>query len=374
MNLTLMMLIAVSFLVTAMCWYFVRDDRFGNGPIITGTVGIVSVVVAIFGFYQGKAGMSLDYEFLNGEIIQKRVDKVSCEHSYSCNCTTSTSCSGSGASRSCSTSTHCQTCYEHSHDFDWMIISNVGDLKVKRIDPQGVKTPPRWQSAVLHEPFAARHEFTNYIKGAGNNILTVKSEMLETKFKGLIPEYPISIYDLYRAQRAVAVGVKVPDLNLWNDDISNALRTLGPNRQANLIILFVNTADPGYEQALDSAWLGGKKNDIIVIVGTSEYPKINFVRVMSWTDKEIFKIKLRDSLESNGEIDREFFMKEIMRITMQDFKRKSMKDFAYLEHEIEPPTWMIVSTIFAILLVGGIGIGYYTLNNRGNKRRSYRWR
>ena len=121
----------------------------------------------------------------------------------------------------------------------------------------------------------------------------------------MVPTYPKNIQDYYRINRAISVGVAVPDIQQWNADISNILKQLGPQKQANVIVLFVNTNDPQYEYALRSAWLGGKKNDIVVMIGSTEYPKIDWVRVMSWTDKEIFKIELRDAIQELENIDRE---------------------------------------------------------------------
>lgn len=323
------------------------------GILIAALIGLSLVM-----FFTGKAGKTLDVEILNGEVVNKLSEKVSCSHDYQCNCRSVTTCSGSGKDRTCSTSQVCDTCYEHSYDVDWTVKSNIGDSKISRVDRQGLQMPERWRQTKIGEPYSDTHLHTNYIKGVPDSIFHVTDALHTKKFANMIPEYPKEIYDYYRINRAMSVGVPVPDLQQWSDDISTILKQLGPQKQANIIVLFVNTNDPNYEFALRAAWLGGKKNDIIVVLGATEYPKIDFARVMSWTDKEIFKVKLRDELTDMETIDRVKIIESIRTLTATEFKRKSMKDFAYLDNEIDPPNWVIWLTFIIIILSPGI-VGFY---------------
>lgn len=317
---------------------------------IVGILAAVFLGISLIGFFTGKAGKTMDVEIWNGEVTGKAQEQVSCEHSYSCNCKQVTSCTGSGSSRSCSTSTSCDTCYEHSHDYDWVVKSNVGNKNISRVDRQGVHTPPRWASVQIGEPFSRENIHTNYVKAVPDSIFHASDKMIATQFASMIPAYPKQIYDYYRINRALTVGVPVPDLQQWSDDISRILKQLGPQKQANVIVVFVKTADTNYEYALRAAWLGAKKNDIVVIIGTTDYPKIDFVRILSWTDKEIFKVELRDAIQELETIDREKIIYAIFTYTLRDFKRKSMKDFEYLSNEIDPPNWVIV-LVFIVMLV-----------------------
>ena len=312
------------------------------------------LILAFFAFYMGKAGQTMDVEILNGEVTGKHHEKVSCEHSYSCNCRQVQSCStDSKGSRSCSSSTVCDTCYEHSFDIDWIVDSNIGHSRISRVDRQGTSTPPRWAATQIGEPYADTHIHTNYVKAVPESVFHLSDKLIAEKFKNMIPAYPKEIYDYYRINRALTVGVNVPDLQQWSNDLSTILKQLGPQKQANIITLFVNTDDPSYEYALRQAWLGAKKNDIVVIFGTTQYPNIDWVRVMSWTDKEIFRVQLRDSLEEMKTIERVPMINLIKELTLKEFKRKSMKDFAYLENEIDPPTWVIILAIVIMLGVAG---------------------
>ena len=369
MNITLVLMI-ISAIALPLIVKAVKKDMEWRVIAILMSVGIL---VSAAAFYAGKAGKTLDVEVWNGEVTGKEQERVSCSHSYSCNCKQVTSCSGSGSNRSCSTSTSCDTCYEHSHDYDWVVHSNVGDVTIDRVDRQGVHAPPRWSATRIGEPFSKEHLHTNYIKAVPESVLNTAQNMTSAKFANMIPAYPRAVYDYYRLNRALTVGVPVPDLQAWSDDISGILKQLGPQKQANVIVVFVKTNDPNYEYALKSAWLGGKKNDIVVIIGTTEYPKIDFVRIMSWTDKEIFKVKLRDALQDMETIDRTTIIEAIRATTMAEFKRKSMKDFEYLDNEIEPPTWVIVLA-FIILIAGNVGAVIYFNKTAVVYGRRYRFR
>ena len=315
------------------------------------------LILACFAFYMGKAGQTMDVEVLNGEVTGKHNERVSCEHSYQCNCRQVQSCStDSRGQRSCTSTTVCDTCYEHSYDVDWIVDSNIGHSRISRVDRQGLSTPGRWAATQVGEPYADTHIHTNYVKAVPESVFHLSDKLIAEKFKTMIPAYPKEIYDYYRINRALTVGVNVPDLQLWSNDISTILKQLGPQKQANIITLFVNTDDPAYEYALRQAWLGAKKNDIVVLFGTTQYPKIDWVRVMSWTDKEIFKVQLRDALQDMGTIDRMTMIPVIKDLTLKEFKRKSMKDFAYLENEIDPPTWVIILAI--VLMIGVAGFIY----------------
>lgn len=319
------------------------------------TLQVVLVCLLVAGVWQlGKFSKTFDTEILNGQITGKERKKVSCEHSYECNCTDA--CSGSGKDRSCSRV--CQTCYEHSYDISWFVYDNVDNsFTVDRVDSQGLNQPPRWGLFQPGQPYAASHHFTNYIKAVPESVFNFSFVGLE-QFKPLIPVYPNSPYDYQYVDRVLPMGVAVPDIRNWNYDLAMTLRDLGPKKQANVVIVMVKTPERAYINALRSAWLGGKKNDIVVVLGVPEYPKIAWAEVMSWSDKELFKVQLRDSIQELGTVDREKIIGLIHDQTLQNFTRKRMNDFKYLEYEIQPDDWVIaLAALLAVL--GSIGLSFY---------------
>jgi hypothetical protein len=211
------------------------------------------------------------------------------------------------------------------------------------------------------DPVAAARAYTNYIKAVPESLFHAKIS-LSKQYADKIPPYPSQIYDYYNINRVLSVGVPVPDLPAWNTGVSQIMRKLGPQRHANVVIVFVNDANSSYVHALEGAWLGGKKNDVVVVVGTTSYPTIEWVRIMSWTDKEIFKVQLRDELQALGTVDRSAFLGIIEKHTMATFVRKSMKDFEYLKEEIEPPLWVVV--LAGVLgLLAALGSTYFFYRN-----------
>lgn len=286
-------------------------------------------------------------EVLNGEVTGKEKLRVSCEHSYPCNCTTH--CSGTGSSRSCYTT--CQTCHLHSYDISWRVYTNLEnfDFDVDRLSSQGLEEPPRWTKVEKGQPVAMTHRYTWYVKAAKNTLFNTQGGVVE-KFASLLPEYPKRVYDYHYLDRVLAVGVKVPDLKDWNEQLALALRELGPKRQANVVVVLANTADQLYLEALRAKWLGGEKNDVVVVLGTPEYPAIAWAGVITWSDSELFKVKLRDDLASLREARVDEVIPVIKADVLAGFKRKENRDFEYLKKDVKPPVWVLA-------LAGLLGVG-----------------
>lgn len=334
-------------LVFPLLWPFAAKALFKHEYTL-GELGLnIVIVVAIVsaGWYAGRYSQMVDEEVLNGQLVSKDTQKVSCEHSYQCNCREV--CSGSGQNRSCSQT--CDTCYEHSYDFDHNLRTTAGDLKVPRIDRQGSKIPPRWTAATIGDPVAISHDFENYIKAAPDSLFSAVAEQtVLAQFGAQVPAYPLGIFDLHYLNRVLATGVSVPDLADWNKDLAMRLRTLGPAKQVNWIVVITKEPSPLFAEALRVKWLGGKKNDVVVVLGAPAYPKLEWARVVSWTDQALFKVQLQDDLMDLPELTHAGVLNLVEKHTAATFKRKPMADFSYLLNEIVPPTWVIV-----LLALGG---------------------
>ena len=311
----------------------------------------IGVIVVAGGWQLGRYAKAVDTEIINGQVVGKTSDEVSCSHSYSCNCRQT--CTGSGSNQSCSQV--CDTCYEHNHDVDWNLHTTVGRITIDRIDRQGVDEPPRYSRAAVGDPVAKTHRFQNYIKAAPDSLFNTLSEKKSfERFQSKVPEYPAHIYDYHYINRVLTVGSPVSDLAQWNADLSMRLRTLGPAKQANVVLVFTSEQDPDFANALKSAWLGGKKNDVIVVIGTPAYPTIEWVRVLSWTDRELFKVQLRDAIMDLKTVDRNAILDTVENLITSGFQRKHMADFEYLKNQIEPPTWAIV-LLFILSVLASVG-------------------
>lgn len=321
---------------------------------------LLSVLVLSCVYFAGRAGMTWDTEIWNGKITGKERTHGHYLRPYTCNCRTS--CTGSGKDQSCSTT--CDTCYEDRYTVDWTANSTIGPFTIEHFDSGSSSVyrspdPHRYSIIERNDPCSRARSFTNYVKAVPESLFHANPVLIK-KFEGMIPQYPGRVYDHYHVDRALAVKVPVPDLKEWNQGISLILRELGPNKQANVIVVMVNTDDPNYQYALEGAWIGGKKNDIIVIMGITQWPQIQWVAVSSWSKAEMFKVQLRDSIMALGEVKRDEILKLIEQHTAKSFERRHMKEFEYLANEIEPPMWVIVLALILSLLASiGASIYFY---------------
>lgn len=368
-------------LIFPLIWPFVskliwpREISWGE---ISAQVVIVSLIVA--GVYQlGRFGKTSDIEIHNGQVIQKHRDHGEYTESYQCNCYTT--CSGSGNNRSCSQ--HCSTCYREHYTVKWYLSSTVGTISIDNRDwtsraVYALPNPGEYEHAWIGEPCSKPSSFTNYIKAVPESLFGQISKLSRNKFPGKIPTYPL-ITNIYHIARVINVGANLDShtLTLFNDQLNEANKTLGPSKQANVIVIVTNITDPMYRYSVENAWLGGKKNDVVVFIGSSDGQKIDWVDVMTWAlnrGNGLFHATLRDDLLSIGRLDSEKLVSVISSDTARLFTRPHMKDFEYLDKEIEPPTWvLILGLILGILCSLGCTFFFWKIvhDQRGYYRSRY---
>lgn len=329
---------------------------FGKGRTVTIPEFIVQEVVIIIiiasGYYLALSSKSSDTELWNGVIARKWQDTQSCCHSYPCNC--HEVCSGSGEDRSCSEI--CDTCYEHSNDISWEAISSNQELVFSdRCNSPSSSPPERWNQIIVGEPTAVEHSYTNYIKGNPDSIL--RRQGYEEKYKGRIPRYP-KVYDHYRAERFLVLGLSVPDRRETSAKLNALNGEFGAAKQVDIILILTNMDDPEYAEAVREAWLGGKKNDVVIVVGAPSFPKLSWVSVLSWSKSEDMKIAIRDKLLAMPTWSGSEALKIIRHEVGNRFVRRRWQDFDYLKSTIEPS----VSMQWTLGIVGvllSIGLSFY---------------
>ena len=202
-------------------------------------LNIAIVALAAGAVWQlGKNYMTTDVEIWNGQVTGKEKEWVSCEHSYSCNCRSN----GNGG-------TTCDICHEHSNDWDWNVESTAGDFTIDRVDRRGSKEPPRWTAVAPGQPVAQAKSFTNYVKAVPHSLFNTNQQALG-KYGAEVPPYPSDVYDYHYINRILSVGVSIPDVTTWNHNLALMLRTPGPSKQVNVIIVVTKNADPTFEYAL----------------------------------------------------------------------------------------------------------------------------
>lgn len=292
-------------------------------------------------------------EIWNGVVTRKSAERVSCSHSYECNCTYSESCDSKG--KNCHTDKHCQTCYEHDYDIDWNVYtSNQETFTIDRVDRQGLHQPQRFAQVIIGEPTATEHSYTNYIKAAPESLFRT------TGYDNIaVPKYP-EVFDYYRLNHVLGDLGNIPEIQKWQDDLNTLNGQIGAWKQANVYVVFTRQTKDFFN-ALQQKWLGGQKNDIVIVIGLSKaVNNIEWVNVMAWSKTKDVHIQLRDSISSIGFLERTKVLEAIKHDVIKYYDRKPMKDFEYLKASIVPTlTQWIVSIVFGVLVSIGLCIFFH---------------
>lgn len=337
--------------------YYSRYNREQEITLGEFVVQIFATIV-IVGMFVGIISCQnlIHTEIWNGYVVKKKRDKVSCRHSYSCNCRTV--CSGSGKNRSCRTV--CDTCYEHSYDVDWTIYDNTGQsFDIDTADRRGLIEPKFWTSARVGDPTAHTHSYKNYIKASPGSLF--RKQGLLKKYKDVLPKYPIKVYDYYNLDRVVLVGTKLNNLARWNKELSIVNSKVGILKECNAIIVIVKNQPREYLYALEQHWVGGNKNDVVLVISVTDDDTIVWANIIALVQESIFKVELRDGVEEISTIKHMDKIIEVLYVTiMESYNRKEMKNFKYLSSIITPtPTQYVMAILISTLLSIGLSIFFH---------------
>jgi len=293
-----------------------------------------------------------DTEVWNAKVVSKAREEGPCVHAYPCNCRM-VSCG-----KDCEY-LHCDICFMHSYDVSWYVRNNIGErFTISTVDMQGLIEPKRWTVVEKDDPTSTTHGYTNYIKAAPGTLFKRESEF--EKFAATLPAYPLDTYDYYHLNRVIPVGVNLPDLNHWNGHLMVMNSNLGPAKKVNVVVVVVVNQPPEWFHALEAKWVGGKKNDVIPVIGVNPDLTIRWVDVMAWVKSAMVKVTIRDDLLALGKLDRLPVMDIIGRNIVQHYVRQPMSEFEYLKASITPsPTAWIISLLVGMLVAVGLGIFFY---------------
>ena len=293
-----------------------------------------------------------------------------------------TSCSGSGKDQSCTTRMESRIDY---HPPSWHLVTSNGEdvstsgdvystyvnhfgnqVFVSQIHPGQVSfgdgnmyyTSWKGESEKMI-PTAVEHPFINYLR-ASQSITKVQGAV--GPYTELLVPYPrvgLGRFGNINANRVIVA--RSPVSSEWvsrvNDGLSRMLAVLGSEKQVNAIVYIAN-ADIGFFQALKEFWTDGKKNDVIVVIGSKDGHTIDWVQVQAWTKIELFKIRLADEIRDLKMLDSNEdkivgVMTENIRKPASDggFQRMPMAELEYLLAEIHLPLWATFLMIVLNILV-----------------------
>lgn len=336
-------------LLFPLIWPFIAK-RIWNAKITWTEMGlnIVIITVMVVATVQlGKWGATQDTEIWNGAVTNKKVEDGSYVRSYECNCTTSTDSNGNST-------TTCQTCYEDHYTRSYDGFTTVGNFTFDYIDStsrsrrNNFPPPASYKNCVIGEPASREHDYTNYVQAVPQSLFNDDSKLAE-QYASQIPAYP-KVFGFYRISRVLNVGSRVPGTvqSDLNKQLNEALITLGRSKQANIIVILTGISDPSYRYAIENAWLGGEKNDVIVFIGTQDGKTVQWADVMTWAlnaGNELFHVKMRDGLKTTP-IDSTQLSTFIASTIAEHYDRPEMASYQYLEKEVKPAPWVMGLAIF----------------------------
>lgn len=328
--------------------------------VVVGVIGI--------GYAIGRSDRKADTEIWNGTISRKWTELVSCCHSYDCNphmCVRP--CLDSDGDLSTCIETCYDTCYHHKADVAYHAVTSNGESVFDDgCHPPDAAPPAHWSTIVEGEPTAVEHGFENYIKAAPG-AFPWKEDFAE-KYRAQLPAYP-RVHDLYRVTRVLAQGVTRQDLGALDRRLAGINGRLGRQKQVNIFLVLTSVANSEYTDALSAAWLGGKKNDLIVVIGLPSGSEIAWVRVISWTKVDAVKQGIEKGVLHLGTFRGEEIARVIEGEVAERFVRRPMADFAYLKASIEPtPTALWVLFTIGLLLALGLQWFFWANDVFGEER------
>lgn len=318
-----------------------------------------SVLMICIIYYSSMYSEMADTQVLSGYVTKKDTEIVHCRHSYECPpCYYTTTTTGTGKNRRTHRTKHCSTCYRHPFDKDWTVYSTLGNYDISKVDSQGLIEPKRWTVAYEKEPVAKTVMYTNYVKGAKDSLFNLKQYK---NSKETFPVYPDDVYDLYRIDRVIADGVNLPDRKALNDGLSEVLSRIGAPKQVNMVLVFTNK---NIERAfhLKDNWLQGRKNDLVVVIGTKSYPNIDWVEVFGWSKTSMVNVKLKSDIKDLQTVNPSTLFPVIEADVSKYYQRREMKEFEYLKDSIEPSTDTILWSLIIGLIIS-IGATVFSIKN-----------
>lgn len=295
-----------------------------------------------------------DTEILNGYVQDKRSERVSCSHSYQCNCRTD-----SKGNRTCS------TCYEHSYDINWVVDTTVGSIRIQRVDSQGKREPPRFSAVRIGEPASLESRYTNYIKAIPESIFNVEDFATNTY---TFPRYP-HVSDYYRTQHVLddSSGISNSTIAQWDAELKDALKTLGTRKQVNIVVVVTDHSE-AYATELEYAWLRGKKNDVVVVLGIHD-DHVEWAKSFGWSSLTRVFHEIEDRLTGMNLDDN--IIPAITESVEKYYQRESFSQYAYLIEEVSPPAWAVILLFIVNIVITGVIGRHFVLNDgfRGTRIR-----
>ena len=208
-----------------------------------------------------------------------------------------------------------------------------------------------FQSGDQLVPTSFEYSYINYVRASDNIIRETGHVERYQEYLVDYPEVQSNLYGPIDIDRVIVKNAQV--LMGWQNtvdqNLSQGLATL-EEVDVNVLVYIVDT-DQGFYHALSEYWVGGKKNDAIVLIGMTQWPYVDWCRILSWTDSQEFKIGLEGAIYDLDRIsDADEFSETIMTYVRDSYEPKPIEDFEYLRYNLTLAWWAIVIAVILVAI------------------------
>ena len=194
-----------------------------------------------------------------------------------------------------------------------------------------------------------------------------------------IDSLDIATFKLYDYPRVDGEKYYQPSLIGYDDPISeHTLQVingeLGNTKQVKVFVLVFRDMPITSANKQQSYWKGGNKNEVVVVINLDNNDKPTWCVPFSWSDKEEFKINIRNYVMSQDTINMRETVSYIGDQVDSRYVRKEFADFDYLEVGMtsKQTTWLLISNVI-LNIIASIIIVHNNLDDSFNRyeRNSY---
>jgi len=256
--------------------------------------------------------------------------------------------------------THTRIVTKHrTHPEHWTCVGNYGsEMDEWEISEAQFRQIARWFGGIATErPYKSgfdsgdpniyvAYNKTGYVlpvtmpKRWENRVKAAPSVFSFAKVPKSIPVFQYPENGRFTSNRLLGAARSIP-IQEWDKMCSR----LGPKKKVNVILIGFSGSDSSIAQYQEAAWIGGKKNDLVLCYGD------NWSYVFGWTEQEIVKRNLETVLLTNP--------KDISIIPLIEEEIEAnyiIKDWSKFDYiSIEPPMWSYILYI-VIMILSQIGL------------------
>lgn len=169
-------------------------------------------------------------------------------------------------------------------------------------------------------------------------------------------DYP-KVVDYYQPTILAKHSIDDKTMQSWN--FMNSYMGMS-NQFRSYLIFFYNESPTVVDKQL-SLWKGVNMNECNIFIGLdSTTLKKQWVRVVSWEDKQNLEVEMRDYINEMDSLDINAIRNELIPKITKEWHRKDFKDFDYIKVELSGTQ---VTFLFIILIIYNVLISLFVISN-----------